>query len=246
MPAIDLNADVGEGFEDERLFPYLTSCSIACGGHAGDPRTMKATLEAARRHGISCGAHPGYPDRENFGRVDVPMTLEEIAATLKAQLAALEVAARPLGIRLSHVKPHGALYHACSRRRDVARTVALTVASRNQDRVLVGFAGSALMVEGARANLRVAGEGFADRRYLADGTLAPRSLAGAVLESPGEAAEQALSIVLDGRVIASDGTRIPVQAQTICLHGDTPGAAEIAKAVRRKLEGAGVEVRSFA
>lgn len=242
---VDLNADVGEGFDDERLLPFLTSCSIACGAHAGDAGTMRATLEAARRAGVSCGAHPGYPDPKNFGRIEVPMTLEEIADTVGAQVAALQAAARPLGVKISHVKPHGALYHACARRSDVARAVAQAVAKRDRDAVLVGFAGSALLVEGARAGLRVAGEGFADRRYLADGNLAPRSLAGSVLRSPEEAADQALSIVRDGLVLAPDGTRLKIEAQTICLHGDTPGAVEIAAAVRRKLEGSGVALASL-
>jgi 5-oxoprolinase (ATP-hydrolysing) subunit A len=245
MTAVDLNADVGEGFDDESLFPCLTSCNIACGAHAGDAKTMRATLEGARRRGVSCGAHPGYPDRENFGRLDVPLTLEEIGDTVAAQVAALQAAARPLGIRITHVKPHGALYHACSRRSDVARAVAQAVARRERDAVLVGFAGSALLVEGKRAGLRVAGEGFADRLYLADGNLAPRSLAGSVLESSEEAARQALSIVRDGSVLAPDGTRLEIEAQTICLHGDTPGAAKIAAAVRRMLEEAGVELRSL-
>ncbi len=245
MATIDLNADVGEGFDDESLLPYLTSCNIACGAHAGDARTMRATLEAALRRGVSCGAHPGYPDRRNFGRAEVPMTLGELAATLREQLAALEAAARPLGARLAHVKPHGALYHASARRRDVARAVAEAVARRDSGCILVGFPGSALLEEGARAGLRTAAEGFADRLYLADGNLAPRALAGSVHESPGKAAEQALAIARDRCVIAADGTRLRVDAQTICLHGDTPGAAAIASAVRRKLEGAGVEVRSL-
>ena len=245
MTTVDLNADVGEGFDDESLFSSLTSCNIACGAHAGDSRTMKAALEGARRRGVSCGAHPGYPDRENFGRVDVPLTLEEIGDTVAAQVAALQAAARPLGVRITHVKPHGALYHACSRRSDVARAVAQAVAKRDREAVLVGFAGSVLLAEGARAGLRVAGEGFADRRYLADGNLAPRSLAGSVLEDPEDAARQALSIVRDETVLAPDGTRLKIQAQTICLHGDTPGAAEIAAAVRRRLEEAGVELRSL-
>lgn len=243
---IDLNADVGEGFDDESLLPYLTSCNIACGAHAGDTATMRKTLEAALRRGVACGAHPGYPDRKNFGRVEVPMTLGELSASLKEQLTVLESAARRLGARIRHVKPHGALYHAAARRRDVARAVAEAVAGRDGEPILVGFPGSALLAEGARAGLRTAAEGFADRLYLADGNLAPRSLAGSVHSSPEKAAEQALEIARDRCVTAADGTRVPVEAQTICLHGDTPGAAAIAAAVRRKLEEAGIEVRSLA
>ncbi|MGE5248370.1 MAG: LamB/YcsF family protein [Verrucomicrobiota bacterium] len=246
MAMIDLNADVGEGFDDESLLPSITSCNIACGAHAGDAKTMKATLEAALRHGVACGAHPGYPDRRNFGRVEVPLTLEELASTLGDQLAALEAAARPLGARLRHVKPHGALYHVSARRRDVARAIAEAVARRDTGCILVGYPGSALLAEGERAGLRTAAEGFADRLYLADGNLAPRSLAGSVHSSPEKAAEQALAIVRDRCVTAPDGTRVPVEARTICLHGDTPGAAMIAKAVRRRLEEAGIEVRSLA
>jgi UPF0271 protein len=243
MTEIDINADLGEGFDDRAILPSLTSCSIACGAHAGDAETMAATLAAAKKLGVACGAHPSYPDRENFGRLEVPMTLAEISRTILDQLSALNLVARRLDVSLSHVKPHGALYHACTRRSDVARTFAETVARHNNGLRLVGFPGGALLEEGRRAGLTVTAEGFADRLYLPDGTLAPRSLPGSLLDSPGRAADQAVSLVRERRVTASDGTRLQVEVQTICLHGDTPGAARIARAVRKGLEDAGVAIR---
>jgi UPF0271 protein len=242
---IDLNADLGEGFEDEAILPYVTSCNVACGGHAGDARTMEATLRAARRRGVACGAHPGYPDREGFGRRDIPMTLAELAASLKEQIGALGAAAQRTGVSLDHVKPHGALYHACSRRRDIARTVAETVAGAGLGMTLVGFAGSVLLEEGARAGLNTAGEAFADRRYLADGSLAPRGDAAAFVGSPEAAGRQALSIARDGAVLAADGSRLAIDARTICLHGDTPGAVANARAIREALERGGVGVKAL-
>lgn len=240
---IDLNADLGEGYDDEAILPFLSSCNVACGGHAGDPATMAATLGAAKRLGVACGAHPGYPDRESFGRRELPMTLAEISESVAEQISALASAARKAGAALGHVKPHGALYHVCNRRRDTARALAETVARRHPRFVLVGMAGSILLEEGERACLRTAAEAFADRLYLEDGTLAPRGTAGAVHASPDRAAAQALEIVRDKEVTAASGVRIPVEARTICLHGDSPGAVEIAKAVRSGLDAAGVEIR---
>ena len=240
---VDLNADLGEGFDDESLLPYLTSCNVACGAHAVSPETMRATLAAAKRHGVACGAHPGFPDRKNFGRREMPLTLAELSATISDQIDRLQEAASETGVALSHIKPHGALYHGANRRSDMARCFLETVARRQPAWIVVGQAGSLLLDEARRAGLRVAAEGFADRLYLEDGTLAPRGVAGAVFDSAEKAAAQALSLVARESVEASNGQRLRVKVQTICLHGDTPGAASFAKAIRSRLEEAGIEVR---
>jgi UPF0271 protein len=242
---IDVNADLGEGFDDAAMLPFLSSCSIACGAHAGDAATMKATLAAAARQGVACGAHPGYPDRPSFGRRELPMTLAELSASVLEQIEALARAARLEGVGLGHVKPHGALYHVCHRRRDAARALAEAIARRHPRLAVVGMPGSILLDEAERAGLRSVAEAFADRLYLEDGTLAPRGSAGAVHASPERAAEQALSIARDQTVVAANGVSLSVPAKTICLHGDSPGAPAIARAVRTKLEAAGIELRSF-
>ena len=242
---VDLNADLGEGFDDAALLPFLSSCNVACGAHAGSAETMRGTLLAARKLGVSCGAHPGYPDRKNFGRREMPLTLAELSGTIAEQIESIVEAASDAGVTLSHVKPHGALYHGANRRRDTARCFLETVARRQPAWIVVGQAGSLLLEEARHVGLRVAGEGFADRLYLEDGTLAPRGVAGAVLETADEAAAQALSLVADEAVTASNGDRLQVRVQTICLHGDTPGAAAFAKAIRTRLRDAGVEIRAL-
>jgi UPF0271 protein len=206
---------------------------------------MRATLAAAARQGVACGAHPGYPDRPSFGRRELPMTLAELAASVLEQLEALAGAARAEGVALGHVKPHGALYHVCHRRRDAARALAEAIARRHPRLAIVGMPGSILLEEAERAGLRSVAEGFADRLYLEDGTLAPRGSAGAVHASPERAAEQALSIARDQTVVAASGVSLLVPAKTICLHGDSPGAPAIARAVRTRLEESGIELRPF-
>jgi UPF0271 protein len=240
---VDLNADLGEGFEDASILPFLSSCNVACGAHAGSDETMRSTLAAARRLGVSCGAHPGYPDRKNFGRKEMPLTLAELSATLAEQIERIGDAASDTGVSLMHVKPHGALYHGANRRNDVARCFLGTVARLQPSWIVVGQAGSLLLEEGRRMGLRVAAEGFADRLYLEDGTLAPRGVSGAVFDSPEKAAAQALSLVGNEAVEASNGAQLSVKVQTICIHGDTPGAPSIAKAIRERLQDAGIEIR---
>lgn len=243
---VDLNADLGEGFDDDSLLPFLSSCNVACGAHAGSPETMRSTLAAAKSLGVACGAHPGFPDRKNFGRKEMPLTLAELSATISEQIDRILEAASETGAVLSHIKPHGALYHGSNRRSDMARCFLETVARRQPAWIVVGQAGSLLLEEARRMGLRIAAEGFADRLYLEDGTLAPRGVAGAVFDSAEKAAAQALSLVADESVEASNGTRLPLRVQTICLHGDTPGAAAFAKAIRSRLRQAGIEVRPLA
>lgn len=244
--SIDLNADVGEGMDDGELLPYVTSANVACGMHAGDPVTMDQTVQLALSRGVRVGAHPGYPDRANFGRVMVEMSVDEIEDLIVYQVSALAGFARSRGSRLTHVKPHGALYHSGAEFPDVARAIAEGVRRVGTDLVLVGAAGSMLVGAGRDAGLPVAEEAFADRRYRADGTLVPRGHRGALITDPDEAAEQAVGLARDGSAIAEDSSRISVRADTICLHGDTPGAAEIARRIHDRFRAAGIRIEPLA
>jgi UPF0271 protein len=243
---IDLNSDVGEfatavaDGTQEQLMRSLTSVNIACGGHAGDAQTMRATIEQALRSGVAIGAHPGYADRENFGRLELRRPAEEVAESVYEQVCALARIALECGARVEHVKPHGALYNQAARDPQLARAIARGVARWNQDVVMVGLARSLMLEVFREAGFLVAAEAFADRRYEADGSLRSRKFADALIREPEEAAQQALRIVEQESVLASDGTEVMVAAQTICLHGDTPGAAEIAARVAEALRGAGV------
>jgi UPF0271 protein len=243
---IDLNCDMGELPEaiadgtQESLMASLTSVNIACGGHAGDEQTMETTVEQALRWKLAIGAHPGYPDRANFGRLELKLPAKEIADSVYEQVRALaEVAAR-CGARLAHVKPHGALYNQAVRSRERAEAIAEGVARWSGDVVLVGLAGSPMLDVFREGGFAVAAEAFADRRYEPDGTLRSRKFEDALIRDPAEAGRQALSIVERSTVIASDGSEVVVDAQTICIHGDTPGAPEIAAAVALALRQAGV------
>lgn len=243
---IDLNADVGERPEaladgsEAALLRLVTSANIACGGHAGDAATMTATVRLALAAGIAIGAHPGYPDPLHFGRSVLAMEPAALHDSLREQIRTLAGIAAAAGVRLAHVKPHGALYNLAARDAATARLVAETVAAIDPTLVLVGLAGSALPAAGRAAGLAVAGEAFVERRYEADGTLRDRRHADALIRDPGEAATQAIAIARDGRVTAVDGTEVPVDARTLCIHGDSPGAAAIAAAVRQALTGIGV------
>src|SRR5216684_3968798 len=248
---IDLNCDMGELPEaiadgtQESLMPSLTSVNIACGGHAGDEQTMKTTIEQALRWKLAIGAHPGYPDRSNFGRLELKLPLNEISASVFDQVKALADVAARCGARVIHVKPHGALYNQAVGNRELAEAIAKGVARWNRDVVLVGLAGSPMLDVFREAGFTVAAEAFADRRYEPDGTLRSRKFADALIRNPEEAAWQALGIADRGVVIASDGSEVPVDAQTLCIHGDTPGAPEIAATVARALREAGVKVCEF-
>src|SRR5258708_8968114 len=250
MKRIDLNCDMGELPEaiadgrQESLMRSLTSVNVACGGHAGDEQTMKTTVEQALRWKLAIGAHPGYPDRANFGRLELKLPVEAIADTVFKQVRALaEIAAR-CGARLAHVKPHGALYNQAVRNRELAEAIAKGVARWSRDVVLVGLAGSPMLDVFREAGFAVAAEAFADRRYEADGTLRSRKLADALIRNPEEAAWQALGIADRGVVIASDGSAVSVDAQTLCIHGDTPSAPQTAVTVAQTLREAGVTLRA--
>ena len=246
---IDLNADAGESFgawamgDDEALLPHVTSINIACGFHAGDPSVIRHTIRVAAAAGVRIGAHPGYPDLQGFGRRAMALTPGEVEDLVLYQVAALLGIAHAEGVRLSHVKPHGALYNRTARDAALAAAVARAVAALDARLTLVGLAGSALMDAGAVGGLRVLSEAFADRAYLADGSLAPRSVEGALVYEPDLVADRAVRIVRDGRVRSLDGrTDVLVRADTLCIHGDTPGAAHVARAVRAALPGEGIQV----
>jgi len=295
MKRIDLNCDMGELPEaiadgtQEALLCSVTSANVACGGHAGDAQTMRTTIEQAMRAGVAVGAHPGYPDRENFGRLELKMPPDKIAESVCEQILALAKVAEECGARIVHVKPHGALYNQAVKNRELAEAIAKGVAKalvldstqknathghpepgrrlpevsgRNvaanggegsafpqslrqglrKDVVLVGLAGSPMLDVFREGGFAVAAEAFADRRYEPDGTLRSRKFEDALIRNPEEAAWQALSIAEQGVVIASDGSEVAVDAQTICIHGDTPGSVQIASAVACALGEAGVVV----
>ncbi|HWZ32258.1 MAG TPA: 5-oxoprolinase subunit PxpA [Bryobacteraceae bacterium] len=246
---MDLNCDMGEVPEQiadgtqESLMRSITSVNIACGGHAGDERSMKTTIEQALRWNLTIGAHPGYPDRENFGRLEMNLPLNEIEETVFGQIRTLAEIAATYATAIVHVKPHGALYNQAVNKQDLARAIANGVARFTKDVILVGLAGSPMLKVFRDIGFRVAAEAFADRQYEPDGTLRNRKFADALLRNPEKAAEQAVRIARKQGVIASNGSTVPIDAQTICIHGDTPGAPQIADAVAAALQNAGIALR---
>jgi UPF0271 protein len=227
---IDLNCDMGELADDRHeaaLMEYITSANIACGGHAGDEGTMERTARLAIERGVRIGAHPGYPDRANFGRVEMPMSEEEIAAEVHAQIVRLKAVVSKLGASIVHVKPHGQLYNAAVHNQSLARAIGEGIARWNRGVTVFGLAGSPMLEVWRGMGLAVAGEAFADRRYEPDGTLRSRKFADALITDPVAAAAQAVRLAREGR------------AETICVHGDTPGAVAILKAVRDALQSQG-------
>jgi 5-oxoprolinase (ATP-hydrolysing) subunit A len=248
MKRIDLNCDMGElpqaiaDGTQEALMPSFTSINIACGGHAGDAQTMQTTIEQALRWKLAIGGHPGYPDPANFGRVELNLSPEAVADSVYQQVRALAEIAERNGITLTHVKPHGALYNQAVHNRELAKAIAKGVARWKTHIVLVGLAGSPMLDVFREAGFPVAAEAFADRRYERDGTLRSRKHADALIHDPAEAARQALNIVERGFVLACNGSEVAVSAQTICIHGDTPGAPQIAFAVAQTLRQAGIRL----
>lgn len=240
---VDLNADVGEGMgDDAAIMQYLSSANVACGYHAGNAAVMRTTIGFAQRHQVAVGAHPGFQDRKSFGRRELTMTAAEIEELIGRQVHTLAEAAAEKGVRVTHVKPHGALYNMAARDAGLASAIARSVAAVDRSLLLFGLAGSRLIDEGRKAGLRTVSEVFADRAYRADGSLVPRTEPGAVLEDSGLVTSRALEMVRDRAVAAVDGTRVPLDVETICIHGDTPGAVEFARQLRAALASAGVEV----
>jgi len=252
MNRIDLNADLGESFgawrmgDDAGVMPWITSANIACGFHAGDPVTMRATIALCARHGVAIGAHPSLPDLQGFGRREMKITPDEVHAQTLYQLGALHALARAAGTQLHHAKPHGALYNMAARDRALADAIATAVRDFDPFLILVGLAGSALVDAGRDAGLAVQREGFCDRRYRADGSLTPRSEPGAVIEDVDTAVAQAISIATRGEALTLDRKTVRIETDTLCVHGDRANAATFAERLRGALENAGLQVAAAA
>ena len=248
---IDLNSDLGESFgpwamgHDAALMDSITSANVACGFHAGDPGTMRATIALARDKGVAIGAHPGFQDLVGFGRREIKASPAEVADLVLYQVSALAGMAAAHGIKLQHVKPHGALYNMACKDRDLADAIATAIASLDRSLILFGLPDSELLRAGEAAGLAVAAEVFADRAYDPDGSLTARTKPGSVIHDTAQVVERAIKMVKDRTVIAIDGSAIELRAETICLHGDTPGAAEHARAVRAGLQDAGITVKNL-
>jgi UPF0271 protein len=247
---MDLNGDVGESFgayeigHDAALIPILTSANIACGYHAGDPGIMRATVALAREHGAAVGAHPGFPDLVGFGRREIAATPREVEDLVAYQIGALAAIAAAQGVRLAHVKPHGALYNMAARDAALADAIARATAAVDRSLKLFGLPGSQSLEAARRHGVRPVSEAFADRAYRADGSLVPRSQPGAVIDDADTVVARAVTIARDRMVTAVDGTRVALDVETICVHGDTRGAAMIASRIRQALSGAGIQVKA--
>lgn len=244
MATIDLNADLGEGDAyDEELLQIVSSCNVACGGHAGDVESMTRTVRSAIANGVAVGAHPGYPDRDGFGRQSGFLDGDALYESLTAQVTELADVAAHLGARLTHVKPHGALYNDAVANQALADIIARVTAEVPGEPAFVGMAATELEFAAKRHGLSFISEAFVDRAYEPDGTLVPRKEPGAVHDDLNVATTQAVRLASDGEVTARNGVIIKVRVDTLCIHGDTPGAAQKARAVRDVLESHGVEVR---
>ena len=245
MTSIDLNADLGEGdAHDFALLRVISSCNIACGGHAGDAQSMVETVRAAITHDVSVGAHPSYPDREGFGRRSRYAEGDALLSSLSEQIAALRRIAESEGAVLTHVKPHGALYNDATIDRELAELVVEAIRQETNEASLVGPPGSELQEAASRRSLRFVSEAFVDRVYRPDGTLVPRSEPGAVHDDINTISTQATGLATAGRVTAQNGDVINIAADTLCIHGDTENAYQVALAVRDVLSANGVEIRA--
>jgi 5-oxoprolinase (ATP-hydrolysing) subunit A len=248
MITIDLNADMGESFgaytigADEAVMAGISSANVACGYHAGDPSVMRRTVQMARDAGVAVGAHPGFPDLVGFGRREMRIAPQEVEDLVLYQVGALAAIAHGEGIRLSHVKPHGALYNMAVKDRSLAYAIARAIAAFDRSLILFGLPNSDLARAGQAAGLQVALEGFADRAYEPDGSLTPRSRSGAVIHDVDTVVHRAVRMATNGVVIATDGSELSMRVDTICTHGDTPGAQALTRALRTGLERAGIRV----
>lgn len=248
---VDLNADMGESYgalkvgSDEELVRMVSSASLACGFHGGDPLTIVRAIEMCRTNGVDVGAHPSFPDREGFGRKEMEMPEKELEASILYQVSALKGVSESLGVRLQHVKPHGALYNMAWNREDYARAIVEAVSSISRDLILVVPPNSVVERMARSGGLAVAKEGFPERGYLDDGRLAPRGTEGALITDPKAAAERAASMATQGRVLSTTGREVEMEVDTLCVHSDTPGAPAIAREIRRRLKEEGVEVLSL-
>ncbi len=251
VPAIDLNSDLGESFgnwtlgDDESMLDLVSSANIACGFHAGDPTTLRRVCQAAADRNVTIGAHVAYPDLVGFGRRFIDMEPAELRDAILYQLGALDGFAQVAGTGVGYVKPHGGLYHACITHPEQAEAVVQAAHEYDPSMAVLGAPGSPLLAVADAMGMEPVAEVFADRGYLADGRLVPRGAEGAVLTDPAAVAERAVRVAVHRRIVANDGTEIEVQARSICIHGDSPGAVEMARAVRAGLEMASVGIHSF-
>ncbi|MGL5818311.1 MAG: LamB/YcsF family protein [Phycicoccus sp.] len=252
MATVDLNADLGESFgawvlgDDVAMLDVVTSANVACGFHAGDATTIRRTVSQAAERGVVVGAQVGYRDLAGFGRRRIDMDPADLTADVLYQLGALEAMCRVAGTRIAYVKPHGALYHAAAGDEGVAQAVVEAVISYDADLSVLGLPGSALLRVAADAGCGAVAEAFADRGYLPDGSLVPRGTPGALVTGPDEVAARVVRMVRERVVATAGGMEVPLNAASVCTHGDTPGAVAVARAVRAALEAAGVAVRPFA
>ena len=251
MRKIDLNCDLGESFgpytigNDELVIPYVSSVNIACGFHAGDPATLEKTVQRAKIGGTKIGAHPGFDDRLHFGRRPLPVTEREVYQLVLYQLGALAAFCKANAVELHHVKPHGALYNMAAKDHFLARGIAKAVAAFDSSLILYGLSNSALIDAGQEVGLQTASEAFADRTYLADGTLSPRNMDGSVIHDEQQALAQVRQMVVHGTVTAVTGEEIPLNVDTICLHGDNEQALLFAKRLHSMLSEVGVSIESI-
>jgi len=250
MATIDFNSDVGESFgiyrlgNDAAVLEHVSSANVACGMHAGDPQTIAATVRTAVSRGVAVGAHPGFADLQGFGRRPVQLGRDELYNLVVYQIGALQAFAKAAGTRLAHVKVHGALYNMAAREPAMAQTICAAVRDVDRELVFFGLAGSALVTAGHDAGLTVAEEVFADRSYQDDGSLTPRGHAKAMITDVEQAIAQVLRMVRDGVVRSVNGVDVPVRPDTLCIHGDQPGAAEFARRIRQALEAEGIVIRA--
>jgi UPF0271 protein len=247
---VDINSDVGESFgayrigQDTGLMKSITSANIAAGFHAGDPSVLRDTIRTAKAHGVAVGAHPGFPDLVGFGRRELNVTAREAEDLVLYQVAAVAGVASAEGMRIQHVKPHGALFNMAVRNAELAAAIARAVAAFDSTLLLFGLPGSEILKAGRSEGLRVAAEVFADRAYEPDGSLASRRKPGSVIHDREVVVARAVCMVKDGTVVAIDGSVVPLQADTICVHGDTPGSDDLAASIRAGLERAGITVKA--
>lgn len=247
---VDLNCDMGESFgayrigADDSVFPFITSANVACGFHGGDPTVMRTTLTRARELGVSVGAHPGLPDLIGFGRRSMDVTPDEVYDLVVYQIGALLGFARATGVEMRHVKAHGALYNMAAVKRELAAAIARAVCDVDRSLIMFGLPGSQLISEGAAAGLTTAGEAFADRNYMSDGTLVSRRRPDAQVHDADEAVRRAIRMVRDGKITSIDGTELSMQVDTICIHGDGPHAAEFGRRLRAGFEAEGIAVKA--
>lgn len=251
MPSVDLNCDLGESFGaykigmDDQVLPYVTSANVACGFHGGDPLVMERTVALCREMNVRVGAHPGFPDLAGFGRRNMSLSPEEVRASVVYQIGALKAFCDGAGIRLCHVKPHGALYNMAAKDYQLAKAICQAIYETDKNLILLALSGSQMLRAAKETGISCASEVFADRAYQRDGTLVPRSQAGAVIEDEDQAVRRVIRMAGEGKTEAIDGSDISIQADSVCVHGDSPRALAFVKKIREGFHKAGIEVKAF-